>query len=270
MRAFIGSSIFLYGLPSLACPQCHRCSQTSASWHFRSQFCIEPLLNRISLCSIFSKRCPNVFWVARATGRALAELAITPSTQRMNRYEQTPLLTASTLLGIGMGGFLDGILFHRILQVHSILSNRVPRTSQANVEIDMFWDGLLHAFSYVTVIAGLWLLWKATAEKEPLSMVGSILWNVAGMGIVQPRGRHSHHEIFQVHHVIQYGNHLLWDMVFVASGVVLIEIGWGMVKSQSATTRPTHPRALCVHFKVTHYRQSTPFWFVPPQTVASQ
>ena len=30
-----------------------------------------------------------------------------------------PLLAAGALLGIGMGGFVDGILFHQILQIQT-------------------------------------------------------------------------------------------------------------------------------------------------------
>ena len=32
-----------------------------------------------------------------------------------------PLITAGTLLGIGLGGFVDGILFHQLLQAHNML-----------------------------------------------------------------------------------------------------------------------------------------------------
>jgi uncharacterized membrane protein len=38
-----------------------------------------------------------------------------------------PLVAAGALLGIGLGGFVDGILFHQILQLHNMLSNWVPR-----------------------------------------------------------------------------------------------------------------------------------------------
>ena len=38
-----------------------------------------------------------------------------------------PLTAAGTLLGIGLGGFVDGILFHQILQLHSMLSARLPQ-----------------------------------------------------------------------------------------------------------------------------------------------
>ncbi|MGE0759070.1 MAG: DUF2243 domain-containing protein, partial [Pirellulaceae bacterium] len=37
-----------------------------------------------------------------------------------------PLISAGTLVGIGMGGFVDGILFHQLLQSHNMLSARFP------------------------------------------------------------------------------------------------------------------------------------------------
>jgi len=54
---------------------------------------------------------------------------------------------AGLLLGIGMGGFLDGILFHQLLQVHNMLSNLYPPDTLVHLEINMFWDGLFHALT---------------------------------------------------------------------------------------------------------------------------
>ena len=45
------------------------------------------------------------------------------------KHATRPLVTAGTVLGIGMGGFVDGILFHQILQLHNMLSNWVLRDS---------------------------------------------------------------------------------------------------------------------------------------------
>ncbi len=39
---------------------------------------------------------------------------------------KAPLLSAGLLLGIGMGGFVDGIVFHQLLQTHSMLSGVRP------------------------------------------------------------------------------------------------------------------------------------------------
>lgn len=48
------------------------------------------------------------------------------------------LRTAAILFGIGMGGFIDGILFHQILQIHNMLSNRFFPDSLVNIDINMF------------------------------------------------------------------------------------------------------------------------------------
>lgn len=39
------------------------------------------------------------------------------------------------------------------------------------------------------------------------------------------------HELLGIHHVVEAGNHLLWDMAFLGSGIVLILIGWGTVRA---------------------------------------
>ena len=63
----------------------------------------------------------------------------------MSAHPVRRAVAAGMLLGIGMGGFVDGILFHQILQLHNMLSNRVLRDSLVHEQINMFWDGLFHA-----------------------------------------------------------------------------------------------------------------------------
>ena len=96
-----------------------------------------------------------------------------------------PLVAAAVTLGIG--GFFDGIVFHQILQVHSMLSNRVPRTSQLNEQVNMFWDGMFHAFCFVTVLVGLGLLWRGDrAARRAAVGAGGCLVDGAGLGPIQP------------------------------------------------------------------------------------
>jgi uncharacterized membrane protein len=66
-----------------------------------------------------------------------------------------PIVSAGLFLGIGMGGFADGILLHQILQVHNMLSAVRPPTTLVDVEINMFWDGLFHAFTWAMTLAGI-------------------------------------------------------------------------------------------------------------------
>ncbi|MBV8486876.1 MAG: DUF2243 domain-containing protein, partial [Planctomycetaceae bacterium] len=77
-----------------------------------------------------------------------------------------PLISAGTLLGVGLGGFVDGIVFHQILQVHNMLSGKYPATTLVNSEINMFWDGLFHAFCWIMTVLGVALLWRAGRRSE--------------------------------------------------------------------------------------------------------
>lgn len=148
------------------------------------------------------------------------------------REHTRPLVLAGTVLGIGMGGFVDGILFHQILQLHNMLSNWVPRNSLTNEQINMTWDGLFHAFTWFAVAIGLALLWRAVKRPGTL-LSGKALWGaiLLGSGLFNLVEGTIDHEILQVHHVYQNGNHLLWDMVFLASGPILILAGWRLIRT---------------------------------------
>ena len=150
-----------------------------------------------------------------------------------------PLVLAGTTLGIGMGGFVDGILFHQILQLHNMLSNRVLRDSLVNERINMFWDGLFHAFTWTAVALGIGLLWRAAnVSRRPLP--GQILLAAlfTGWGLFNLTEGLIDHQILQLHHVYQNGNHMLWDLVFLASGVVFLFGGLGIIRRHRPSPHP--------------------------------
>ncbi len=150
------------------------------------------------------------------------------------QLNRRPLIAAGTMMGIGLGGFVDGILFHQILQLHSMLSNWVPRNTLVNEQINMFWDGLFHAFTWMMTVLGVFLLWHAMKRTDvPLSgqtYIGAILggWGLFNLveGVID-------HELLQLHHVYQNGDHLLWDMVFLASGFFFLFLGMWMVRTSA-------------------------------------
>lgn len=149
-----------------------------------------------------------------------------------------PLIAAGTLLGIGMCGFVDGIVFHQLLQLHNMLTVKYPKTgvdaatAVVNIEINMFWDGLFHAFCWSMTALGLALLWRAVRRRDvPLStrtFVGSLS---LGSGLFNLIEGLIDHELLGIHHVVEAGNHLLWDMAFLGSGVVLILAGWAVIRA---------------------------------------
>ncbi|MBD0303134.1 MAG: DUF2243 domain-containing protein, partial [Tolypothrix sp. T3-bin4] len=79
---------------------------------------------------------------------------------------QSPLITAGIVLGIGLGGFFDGIVLHQILQWHHMLSNVRPLTTISNIDLNMVWDGLFHALDWVMTVIGIVLLWRAGGRDD--------------------------------------------------------------------------------------------------------
>ena len=150
-----------------------------------------------------------------------------------------PLIAAGTLLGIGMGGFVDGIVLHQILQWHNMLSAKYAPTTVVNMEINMFWDGLFHAFTWLMTALGIAALWRCGQRRDvPWStrtFVGSLAFGWGLFNVVE--GVIDHH-ILHIHHVQEIENHLPWDIGFLGFGVVLIAVGLWLI----STARPVEPR----------------------------
>ncbi|MEH2374599.1 DUF2243 domain-containing protein [Nostoc sp.] len=147
---------------------------------------------------------------------------------------RAPLITAGIFLGVGLGGFLDGILLHQILQWHHMLSNIRPLTKTANIDLNMVWDGLFHALDWVFTVVGVVLLWRAGGRDDvpwlSQTFIGSI---VIGTGLFDLVEGLIDHQILGIHHVKSGPNQLAWDLGFLAFGALLILIGWIMIKKES-------------------------------------
>lgn len=144
------------------------------------------------------------------------------------------LVAAGVLLGMGAAAFFDGIVLHQLLQWHHMMSSVRPLTTKANIELNTFWDGVFHVGAATLTIAGLILLWRATANsKVPLSLksfAGSFLIGAGSFDFIEGL---VDHQILGIHHVKPGPNQFLWDMGFLTLGVVLAVLGWLLlIKSQ--------------------------------------
>jgi uncharacterized membrane protein len=146
---------------------------------------------------------------------------------------RTPLVAAGILLGAGLGGFVDGIVLHQILQWHNMLSGQLPPDTLVRAKVNMYWDGLFHAAVWVLTAVGLSLLWSATGRSDvPHSgrtLVGGLLlgWGLFNVveGIID-------HEILGLHHVYEYTpNHLPADLSFLFFGLLLLLLGGLLVRA---------------------------------------
>lgn len=159
------------------------------------------------------------------------------------------LVVAGILLGLGLGGFFDGIVLHQLLQWHHMLSVPYPPTSVDNLEINTLWDGLFHAATYLFTVTGLFLLWRAihgSRTRWPTRLlVGALL---IGWGLFNVVEGIINHQLLGIHHVRQDiapgAGQLAWDLGFLAWGALMLIVGWLLVRSgrRAITTRlPTTP-----------------------------
>ncbi|MCP3165267.1 DUF2243 domain-containing protein [Myxococcus qinghaiensis] len=156
-----------------------------------------------------------------------------------------PLLAAALLLGVGMGGFVDGILLHQILQWHNMLASQVPVTDLVSAKVNMFWDGLFHAFTWLTTAAGLVLLWRA-GRRVDVPWSGRILSGgvLAGWGLFNVVEGLIDHQLLGLHHVKPGPHELAWDLGFLAFGVVLLLVGGALMRAGREDTRARGGRPL--------------------------
>lgn len=157
-------------------------------------------------------------------------------------WSNRPLLSAAMLLGIGLGGFFDGILLHQILQVHNMMSAVRPNESIVNLEINMFWDGLFHAFCWFFTAGGTLALFRAARSRESeaswdgRTLAGGMLlgWGLFNFveGIID-------HHILHLHHVVERLGVSIWDYAFLASGLILIAAGSALTLRGSRSGDPS-------------------------------
>jgi uncharacterized membrane protein len=99
-------------------------------------------------------------------------------------------------LGIGLGGFVDGIVLHQSLQWHHMLTSEgdYPKTTVAGLETNTLGNGLFHAVTWIV-----------------------------------------DHQILTIHHVREGAdNTWLYDGGFLAFGALLLVGGWLLTRSAEA------------------------------------
>ncbi|RYF22156.1 MAG: DUF2243 domain-containing protein [Flavobacteriales bacterium] len=158
---------------------------------------------------------------------------------RMELANPVPLTTAAIILGIGIGGFIDGIVFHQILQWHQMLSSKITATDYVGKSVNMFWDGIFHLFCLMVLMVGVVKLWQL--NKRPLLnfsaklLTGGMLigWAIFNMveGIIN-------HHILKLHNVReQTPAPENANIFFLAGSLILFFVGLLLVNSVSVSVR---------------------------------
>lgn len=145
-------------------------------------------------------------------------------------------IAAGVLLGLGIGGFFDGIVLHQILQWHHMLSSAShPPDSIENLRINILWDGLFHASTYVFTLLGLIVLWR-TARRGHVEWSGRLLGGtvLVGFGLFNLVEGLVNHHLLGIHHVNETAppdQWIYWDVGFLLWGVLMLVGGWFLFRS---------------------------------------
>jgi uncharacterized membrane protein len=159
---------------------------------------------------------------------------------------RSPLLS-SLLLGIGFGGFIDGIVLHQILQWHHMLSAEgcCPTSTVLGLEDNTLADGFFHVATWIALMAGTILATRAWQRGELAppwrTHAGGLLIGWGAFNLVE--GLVDHH-LLGVHHVRDdLGAPLGWDLGFLAFGALLVVVGAVLIAKRSARVSPVGLRS---------------------------
>ena len=138
-------------------------------------------------------------------------------------------LAAAITLGVGLGGLIDGIVLHQVLQWHHMLSAPLPPVTVEALEMNTLADGLFHLGAWIVTLVG--VIWLSRTARPPGAgrplgagprLGGGMLvgWGVFNLveGIVD-------HYLLGVHHVRSGPDAAAYDLAALVIAALLIAAG---------------------------------------------
>ena len=160
----------------------------------------------------------------------------------------SPPKAAGFVMGVGLGGFIDGILLHQVLQWHHMLTGTgdQPMTTVAGLETNTLADGFFHLATWLFVTLATFMTVRAWQRRELAppwrTHIGMLL---AGWGVFNVVEGLIDHQILGIHHVRDdLGAPLGWDLGFLAFGLLLVVVGLAMARSGERVARQRNAEGL--------------------------
>jgi uncharacterized membrane protein len=146
-------------------------------------------------------------------------------------------LTAGMVLGVGLGGFADGIVLHQIAQWHNMGSAVLPPHTLEAMKQNMVWDGLFHLATWMITLVGVFMLWShARSDQLPMAAGAFIGEMFIGWGAFNLVDGIIDHHLLNLHHVRDMPAHVpLYDWVFLGIG------GLGFLLAGILLKQPVRP-----------------------------
>ncbi len=151
-----------------------------------------------------------------------------------------PLIRAGLVLGVGFGGFADGIVLHQILGWHHLVcyAPHCQPTSIGQLQLENTQDGFFHLGLWLVSLAGTVMLFRAPrhagAGWNGRVLSGSMLAGCGGFNFLEGV---IDHQLLGIHHVLPGHPHqFLFDMLWLANGVLFVVLGWWLIRSPFTRT----------------------------------
>lgn len=227
-RCLVLPLLLLLNLLPATTMACITCNQKIRAAIFDSQF----YPNLLAMLSPFMVLGVLVFVFSRWATHSKKKVGNSDSAQTQ---AWVPLTSAATVLGIGLGGFVDGIVLHQLLQWHQMLSNKIAPVTVEAKSVNMFWDGIFHFFTLLVTLTGSILLWhllqKKNVNRSGWLFSGGLLLGWAIFNIIE--GIADHH-ILKLHNVREVSpDPNLWNVGFLIFSLLLGGVaGWMVQKGR--------------------------------------
>jgi len=145
----------------------------------------------------------------------------------------------AVVLGVGLGGLLDGIVFHQLLQWHHLVSRTHSPETVAGLEINTLADGLFHLVMLVVLGVGLVLTWRQARrgrlDVTPRRIVGAVLTGLGGFNVVEGGLMHLLLGLHHVNETVPRAQWFAWDLGFLLLSSAVAATGLTMMRSGSTS-----------------------------------
>ena len=98
-----------------------------------------------------------------------------------------PLTLPGILLGVGLGGFFDGIFLHQLLQWHHMFSSKITVDTVQGLQMNTLGDGVFHTVTWISVLVGLYILYSRVTEsrRKGVGFERPVGLDTVGLGLFQ-------------------------------------------------------------------------------------
>lgn len=158
----------------------------------------------------------------------------------MNQHTSFKLTRiAGLLLGLGLGGFIDGIGLHQIAQWHNMLSANVPPVTMDAMLFNMTADGWFHAAVFVLTLVGVFMLYEAARRGAAFPPVRWFIGVMLSWGVFNLVEGVINHHLLELHHVRDVPVHVpAYDYAFLLiGGIGLMALGWWLSRGIQRSLR---------------------------------